>query len=148
MNKKIGFACKWIDNMSQVDGIKPTDDAKKYNTGGTTVAWLNRQSTEVAEQKLWDLMVQNIESTRLLVERVGNLHEDLRMVRLSSDILPVFTEPTWGRFWRTPAVRTYCERGFGQVGALARERNVRLSMHPGQFTVLASASEGIVERSI
>jgi UV DNA damage endonuclease len=145
---KIGFACKWIDNASQVNGIKPNDDAKKYNTGSTTVAWLNRQSKEVAEQKLWDLMVQNIEATRLLVERVGNLDENLRMVRLSSDILPVFTEPTWRQFWRQPAVRAYCERGFEQVGALARERGVRLSMHPGQFTVLASASEGIVERSI
>jgi len=146
--KRLGFACKWIDDISQVNGIKSNDDAKKYNTGSTTVAWLNRQSKEVAEQKLWDLMVQNIESTQLLVERVGNLNENLRMVRLSSDILPVFTEPTWGQFWRQSAVRAYCERGFEQVGALARERNVRLSMHPGQFTVLASASEGIVERSI
>jgi len=145
---KIGFACKWIDNMSQVNGIKPNDDAKKYNTGGTTVAWLNRQSREVADQKLWDLMVQNIEATRLLVERVGNLDENLRMVRLSSDILPVFTEPTWSRFWRDASVRSYCERGFGQVGALARERGVRLSFHPGQFTVLASDSPEIVERSI
>ena len=36
--KRIGFACKWIDNPSQVDGIKPTDPAKIYNTGTTTVA--------------------------------------------------------------------------------------------------------------
>ena len=89
--KRIGFACKWIDDPSQVDGIKSTDDAKQYNTGSTTVAWLNRQTRDVAEQKLWDLMVQNVESTRKLVERVGNLNESLRLVRLSSDILPVYT---------------------------------------------------------
>ena len=148
MTKKIGFACKWIDDPSQVDGIGPKDPAKKYNTGSTTVAWLNRQSTEVAEQKLWDLMVGNIEATRLLVERVGNLEENLRMVRLSSDILPVYTEPTWQRYWRLPDVRAYCERAFRAVGDVARENNVRLSMHPGQFTVLASINEGIVERSI
>ena len=148
MTKKIGFACKWIDTPNQVNGIKSTDDAKKYNTGSTTVAWLNRQSKEVAEQKLWDLMVQNIESTRLLVERVGALNENLRMVRLSSDILPVYTQSVWGRFWRLPDVRTYCERTFREVGDLARKNNVRLSMHPGQFTVLASCNPGIVERSI
>ena len=148
MTKKIGFACKWIDDPSQVDGIGPKDPAKKYNTGSTTVAWLNRQSTEVAEQKLWDLMVGNIEATRLLVERVGNLEENLRMVRLSSDILPVYTESTWQRYWRLPDVRAYCERAFRAVGDVARENNVRLSMHPGQFTVLASINEGIVERSI
>ena len=145
---KIGFACKWIDEARQVDGIRPKDDAKKYNTGSTTVAWLNRQSQEVAEQKLWDLMEGNIESTRKLVERVGTLNENLRMVRLSSDILPVYTEPTWGRFWRNTDVRSYCERGFRTVGDLARENGVRLSMHPGQFCVMASESDDIVTRSI
>jgi len=148
MTKRIGFACKWIDHPGQVDGIKPKDDCKKYNTGSTTVAWLNRQTKDVAVEKLWSLMEQNIESCRLLVERVGELDEDLRMVRLSSDILPVYTEPTWGWFWRTADVRAYAEREFGRVGALARERNVRLSFHPGQFTVLASDNPDIVNRSI
>ena len=46
MIKKIGFACKWIDNPEQVTGIKAADDAKKYNTGSTTVSWLNRRSEE------------------------------------------------------------------------------------------------------
>ena len=71
--KRIGFACKWIDRPDQVDGIGAKDDARVYNTGATTVTWLNKQSREVAEQKLWDLMVQNIEATRRLVERVGEL---------------------------------------------------------------------------
>ena len=93
-------------------------------------------------------MTQNIESTRKLVELVGKQHEDLRMVRLSSDLLPVYTEPSWCGFWRIPSVRDACERGFREVGALARERNVRLSFHPGQFTVLASDNPDIVNRSI
>lgn len=148
MTKRIGFACKWIDNASQVDGIKPTDDAKQYNTGSTTVAWLNRQTREVAEQKLWDLMCQNIESTRKLIERVGQLNGNLRMVRISSDILPVYTESNWSYFWRKPDVISYCEQNLGKVGELARMLDVRLSFHPGQFTVLASDNDNIVHRSI
>lgn len=145
---KIGFACKWIDHASQCDGIKPKDDCKKYNTGSTTVAWLNRQSQHVAEEKLWDLMRGNIESIRLLVERVGELPDDLRMVRLSSDILPVYTEPTWSYFWRLSDVREYAEREFARVGETARRLGVRVSFHPGQFTVLASDNPDIVNRSI
>jgi len=148
MTKRIGFACKWIDRPDQVDGIKPKDDCKKYNTGSTTVAWLNRQSKDAAVEKLWDLMKQNIESTRLLVERVGGLDENLRMVRLSSDILPVYTEPSWSWFYRSADVRDYAERHFRRVGDLARENSVRLSFHPGQFTVLASDNPDIVNRSI
>ena len=146
--KKLGFACKWIDFPHQTDGIKPTDDCKEYNTGSTTVAWLKRQSQHVAEEKLWDLMKQNIESTRKLVERVGNLDEHLRMVRISSDILPVYTQPDFSYFWHLPDVRAYLEKEFARVGDLARRSNVRLSMHPGQFTVLASENPGIVDRSI
>jgi UV DNA damage endonuclease len=146
--KRIGFACKWIDDRSQVDGIRPKDPAKKYNTNVTTIAWLNRQSREVAEQKLWDLMVHNIEATRLLVEKVGNLNENLRMVRLSSDILPGYTESSWSYYWQLGDVQRYCETKFAEVGRLARLRNVRLSFHPGQFCVLASDRPDVVQRSI
>ena len=146
--KRIGFACKWIDSPDQVNGIKPTDDAKQYNTGSTTVAWLNRQTKEVAEQKLWDLMVGNIESTRKLIERVGGLNGNLRMVRISSDILPVYTESSWCYFWRKPDVRDYCERALGQVGQLARSFDVRLSFHPGQFCCIVSDNPDVVYRSI
>ena len=148
MIKKIGFACKWIDTPSQVNGIKPKDDAKQYNTGATTVAWLNRQTKEVAEQKLWDLMVQNLTATKLLVERVGQLEENFRMVRLSSDLLPMYTEPTWSYFWHRNDVVDYGSRVFSSIGNVARANTVRLSFHPGQFCVLASDTPDIVNRSI
>lgn len=148
MLKRIGFACKLIDGPSQIDGIKQTDPCKIYNTGTTTVAWLNRQSQQIAEERLWDLMKSNIEATRLLVEKVGTFDENLRMVRLSSDILPVYTHADWSFFWRLADVRAYCEREFKRIGDAARKNNVRLSMHPGQFVVLASDNPGIVGRSI
>ena len=146
--QRIGFACKWIDTAAQIDGIKPTDAAKKYNTGTTTVAWLNRQTTDVAEQKLWDLMVSNISAVQNLVDKVGTLDENLRMVRLGSDILPVYTHLSYSYFWRRPDVRLYLEQHFALVGASARKNGVRLSFHPGQFVVLASINPGIVDRSI
>ena len=146
--KRIGFACKWIDGPSQIDGIDQKDNCKQYNTGSTTVAWLNRQTRDVAEQKLWDLMVGNIEAVRKLVEKVGGLDEHLRMVRLGSDILPVYTHADWNYFWRRTDVIAYCEQHFAEVGRIACKANVRLSFHPGQFTVLASDNPGIVERSI
>jgi UV DNA damage repair endonuclease len=146
--KRIGFACKWIDGPSQINGIKQTDTAKQYNTGSTTVAWLKRQTLEVAEQKLWDLMEGNIEAVRKLVSKVGEQDEHLRMVRLGSDILPVYTHNDFKYFWALPDVIQACERGFSRVGEVARSTNTRLSFHPGQFTVLASESDGIVQRSI
>jgi UV DNA damage repair endonuclease len=146
--KRIGFACKFIDHPEQINGIKATDDAKQYNTGGTTITWLNKQNKDVAEQKLWDLMVQNIEAVHKLVQKVGTLDETLRMVRIGSDVLPAYTHESWSYFWRRTDVMEYCSKHFRAIGDVARITNVRLSFHPGQFTVLASDNPHIVDRSI
>lgn len=146
--KRLGFACKLIDHPSQMDAIKSNDACKQYNTGTTTVAWLNRQSVSIAEDRLWDLMKYNIESLRLLVSKVGTWEPHLRMARLSSEVLPVYTEPKWRYFYKQSDVIAYAERHFAEVGRIARERDVRLSFHPGQFCVLASDRPEIVESSI
>lgn len=148
MTKKIGFCCKWIDSNDQINGFGKDDPAKALNTRVTTVAWLDRQTQAVAEERLWDLMKHNIESIKLLVTRVGDLDERRRMVRLGSDILPVYTHERWSYFWKRSDVRAYAERELAKVGTVARDKQVRLSMHPGQFCVLASEHPGIVERSI
>lgn len=148
MTSRIGFCCKWIDHPDQIEGFHKDDPARVWNTRTTTVAWLNRQSRAEAEQRLWDLMVHNINSVKLLIEKVGALDQQRRMVRLGSDILPCYTEPTYGDFWRRLDVRNYCETAFRPVGDLARSLDVRLSMHPGQFVVLASHHPDIVKRSI
>lgn len=120
----------------------------ELNTRSTTVAWLNRQTRDVAEQRLWDIMVHNISATLELVKTVGKFDPRLRLLRLGSDILPVYTEPTWGYYWRDSTVRAYCEENLAKIGSMARSLGVRLSMHPGQFTVLASDRADVVERSI
>ena len=148
MTQRIGFCCKWIDGPSQINGINQKDTASEFNTGTTTVTWLKRQTKAVAEQRLWDLMERNLNAVYKLVEKVGKLDEHLRMVRISSDILPVYTEPNFGYFYDQSGVRDYAERKFGDIGRMARLHNVRLSFHPGQFCVLASDNDDVVKRSI
>ena len=148
MIKRIGFACKFMHD-DQTQKKKLLEEIQRpLNTRSTTVQWLNRQSVDVAEERLWDIMVHNIASYKRLIEYVGSLPPELRMVRLGSDVLPVYTEPTWSYYWRKSDVRNYAEREFAKVGETARALDVRLSMHPGQFTVLASDNPDIVERSI
>ena len=146
--KRLGFACKYL-HYNQNQKPKVLEEIQRPLTEKcTTVAWLNRQTRDVAEQRLWDIMVHNAAAAKRLVEYVGSLPPELRMVRLGSDVLPVYTEPTWSYYWRKSDVRDYAAREFAKVGETARALDVRLSMHPGQFTVLASDNPEIVERSI
>ena len=141
---RIGFCCKFVEPHPK----KVFESVEGYNTGVTTVAWLNRQTREAAEERLWSIMVNNLNTTYNLVSKVAEYEENRRMVRLSSDILPMYTENSWSYFWRRSDVINHLCTGFGKIGELARRSDVRLSFHPGQFTVLASADPNIVGRSI
>ena len=145
---KIGFACKYVHPDRTLKPKLLKEQEQPYNCRATTVRWLNEQHPDAAEERLWELMQHNIESIYQLIGYVSTLPAELRMVRISSPILPVATEATWKYFWKDPSVIAYCEKHFMRCGNLAREKGVRLSMHPGQFTVLASDNPDIVERSI
>ena len=142
--RRIGFACK----LSTLDPKKGAVSIPKYNTQTTTITWLNRQTCDVAVEKLWMLAKWNIESIKNLVDYVGDFPHGMRMVRLSSDILPAYTHESWSWFYKQTDFINYAERHFAEVGRIAREKDVRISFHPGQFTVLASTDENVVQRSI
>lgn len=144
MTQKLGFACKY----SQLNHKNQITSVPEYNTKTTTVAWLNRQSKTVQEQKLWGLMEHNIAAVNNLVTKIAHLKEPLRMVRVSSDILPVFTHRYFQWFWTQTSVIDYAAKHFASVGDIARSQNVKLSFHPGQFCCLASDNPDVVDRSI
>ena len=145
---RVGFACKYMhpDQTQKPKILKEIQGA--YSEKSTTITWLNRQIREVAEQKLWDCTDANWQNAYRLIEYVGNLPQGQRMVRLGSNMMPAYTHTDWRHFYHRNDVREMAARGWAQVGELARKQDVRVSMHPGQFTVLASDNPEIVNRSV
>jgi len=120
---------------------------RDINGRSTTMRWLREHAAE-ADQRQWDIMNHNAAAALKLVERVGGMEPERRMVRLGSEMLQGYTEPSWIDWWQRREIQDHCERIFAPVGDAARRLGVRLSFHPGQFCVLASESDDIVERSI
>ncbi len=147
MIQRLGFCCQWFHHDQSLKKKQLEEFQRPYNTRSTTVRWLNEHKDE-AEDKLQFVFHHNLESIKKLIRKVGALPPERRMCRLSSPILPVATEATWKYYWTKPDVIAYCEKHFAEAGDLARELDVKISFHPGQFTVLASATPEIVERSI
>ena len=141
--KRIGFACKWVEEHPK----KGLVSVEGLNTGGTTLTWL-RNNRDKAEDKMMEVMTKNITNTFNLVKQVATLPPALRMVRLTSDMMTGYTHEDWAYFYKLPDVRNEMERLFAPIGDFARANDVRLSFHPGQFTVLASDTPSIVENSI
>ena len=145
---KVGFACKYLHEDQSLKPKILEELQRPLTEKCTTKAWLNRQERDVAEQRLWDIMEHNTRAAYNLVKYVGSLPESQRMVRLGSNQLPMYTEPGWRYYWQQQDIRDYAARRYAIVGEAARELGVRMSMHPGQFCVLASDNEDVVERSI
>jgi UV DNA damage endonuclease len=65
---------------------------------------------------------------------------DIRMYRMATGLAPYASHPDLTQFRSQPQE---CAERLAEVGALARRLGVRLSTHPGQYTVLNSEDERI-----
>lgn len=144
---RFGFCCKWLNDPSETGGMKVNAKDRDLNGRSTTMRWL-REHADQAEQRQWDIMNHNAAAAVKLIERVATMPPERRMVRLGSEMLQGYTEPNWIDWWQQADVQRHLERIFAPIGETARRLGVRISFHPGQFCVLASESDVIVERSI
>lgn len=138
--KRIGFACKIQVSESKTD--------PKLNQSGTTITWLNSKTQDVARERLWDLMRANVLALAAQVEWVGQQPPAQRMFRITSDLLPAYTYETYMPFYFQADVVDFLEKNLSKIGTRARELDIKLSFHPGQFCVLASEQDQVVENSI
>ena len=142
--KRIGFACKFSELNTKGEVVS----IPELNTGGTTLTWAKRQTRSVAEQKVMEVAIRNITHTHNLVKKVSSLDPELRMVRLTSDMLSFYTHEDWTDFWRDSDNQNILAKLFAPIGETARQNDVRLSFHPDQFVVLASDRDEVVNKSI
>ena len=146
--QRLGFCCKYMHPDQSLPKKVLMETQQQYTEKQTTVAWCNRQERSVAERKLLDCVAHNMQSMLNLVNYVGSLPENLRMVRFGSNQIPMATQADWRYLWQDPDNIRWMEQGFAKVGEAARAQDVRVSFHPGQFCVLASDKPDVVERSI
>jgi UV DNA damage endonuclease len=87
------------------------------------------------------LSIKNIEDTKLILyenQRLG-----IHAFRISSDVFPHVTNPKLGGYNIDYAIPKLKE-----LGKIARQCNQRLTAHPGQFNVLSSPNEKVVENTL
>ena len=137
---RIGFACKI---QTEHDTAHPD-----LNTKSTTISYLARQTPDGARSKLWGLLDHNVNAFYRQLKYVAKLPPEQRMFRITSDLLPAYTHDDYMPFYFQPDVVAKLEAHLSMCGDFARANDIRLSFHPGQFCVLASEQEQVVENSI
>ena len=137
---RIGFACKIQESPGKAN--------KDLNTSSTTIAWLNRQTRQAAYERLFSIAKSNLQAFYRQLQWVAKQPKHLRMFRITSDLFPAYTHDDYGWVYIEPEVQQLMISELAKCGAYAREHDIRLSFHPGQFCVLASDNPGIVDNSI
>ncbi|AGB40369.1 UV damage endonuclease UvdE [Halobacteroides halobius DSM 5150] len=108
----------------------------------TTVGYLKKLNSEGQITKLNSLLFENLANTLRILR--FNVAHDINFYRLSSDIVPLATHPvTEGWDYITAGKEQFLE-----IGEFIKNNNLRVSMHPGQYTVLNSNKDDVVDRAI
>ncbi|WP_313088165.1 UV DNA damage repair endonuclease UvsE [Pseudomonas sp.] len=145
---RIGFACMYrhpghSESLKELEAIE-----RAFNPRSTTLRWLNSVSQDTAREKLNGIIKHNLAAQLKLMSYVATLPPALRMLRLSSDLLPFYSHPEAADFYRQADVRQLIETHLARIGERARELDIRLSFHPGQYCVLGSDRPEVVENSL
>jgi UV DNA damage endonuclease len=115
---RLGFAVKVVG-----DGGLPSHDTRRWRSG---------PSLDVSLDRLADVFDR--------LERI-----DVRMYRMSSNLAPYETHPEHTRFHGQVEA---CAPRLERLGARARALGLRLSMHPGQYTVLNSVDARVRDLAV
>ncbi|SHJ15560.1 UV DNA damage repair endonuclease UvsE [Parasporobacterium paucivorans] len=93
------------------------------------------------EERLTAIISHNLHSLEKIMEY--NHKNGIRMFRISSDLIPFGSSPVnFLEWWNIFGDE------FKRIGDMVKKYDIRVSMHPGQYTVLNSPDANIVERAV
>ncbi|HET6233195.1 MAG TPA: UV DNA damage repair endonuclease UvsE [Longimicrobiaceae bacterium] len=116
--RRLGFAVK----VAGREGLK-SNDARKWRSGPH--------------------LSVSIGYFRAILDYLDEI--DVRMYRISSDFAPYCTHPEMPQFHGQVGE---CARDLADVGRIARERGIRLSLHPSQYVLLNALDPAITAKGI
>lgn len=94
-----------------------------------------------SEAKLLELIPHNLDSLENIIDY--NIKNNIRLFRISSDLIPFGSSPInkipWWNLYQSKFLR---------IGSKIKDNGIRVSMHPGQYTVINSPDEDVVKRAI
>lgn len=94
-----------------------------------------------SEERLKELIAHNLKALENIIDY--NIENNIKLFRISSDIIPFGSSPVNTLHWWS-----LFETSFQRIGCKIKNSGIRVSMHPGQYTVLNSPDDDIVNRAV
>ena len=93
------------------------------------------------EEKLLDLISYNLNSLENIIDY--NIKNSIKLFRISSDLIPFGSSKINSINWEKIFISK-----FSEIGEKIKTSGMRVSMHPGQYTVINSPNIEVVNRAI
>jgi UV DNA damage endonuclease len=101
----------------------------------------NFKLASYSEERLIKTVKNNLECLAKILRY--NVENDLLFFRISSDLVPFASHPVCKFDWMN-----HYKLQFKEIGEYIKKKDIRISMHPGQFVLINSIKEKVVQRSI
>lgn len=96
--------------------------------------------TNYSEEKMKEIIEFNLESLSKIIDY--NILNNIKLFRITSDLIPFgSSEINKIQWW------DIYKNSFDLIGKKIKEHNIRVSMHPGQYTVINSPKDEVVSKS-
>lgn len=95
----------------------------------------------VTEDNLINIIEHNLRSLLVIIDY--NIENKIKLFRISSGLIPFGSSAINKLEWWD-----YFKDDFAKIGKKIKENNIRVSMHPGQYTIINSPIKTVVDNSI
>lgn len=133
MTIRLGYACI---NQS----LQKEKDGPRFKA--LTAKRLSTMEPQERRANLYQVGRNNLKAVTAILQ--WNAKRDIRVYRVSSEMIPLATHPVAAAWnWEEDLAPE-----FADCARMARQTGTRLSMHPGQYTVLNAKDPAVVARAV
>lgn len=109
--------------------------------GDPNIRYRSLRLRNATPERLYAVCENNLNMLRKAV--IYNARNNIGLFRITSDLIPFASAQTYPFCWQ----EEFCD-AFRLIGETAKTAGMRLSMHPGQYTVLNSPDRTVTEKAI
>jgi UV DNA damage endonuclease len=132
----LGLVCHFVEEQKKKNG-----EVVLYNKFETKTLQLGRYKAEkYTEEQIKQTYLHNVQKTLEVLPEVVN--SGIRLFRLSSNLFPLY-DVAPRSCWDNEEVKSVLK----SIGKLITMHQMRVCVHPGQFCVLSSDSDSVVEKA-